>query len=329
MRVGKTDAIDLDAPYNRVGRATTPMAFFVLGALAILTILYGLLYDPWYILRWSGYVSAGLFIEAFYNFLVSGKIRLRSGSSALTAAIIVMSIPGDMPVKPVLFAIILSIGLVKMPAKQNALHFNPALIGRLFLMLAYAEDIVNWRLPGMDMDAVTTATPIDLYHTEEFVYSLRELLRGHISGSWEGMYDLVPGGPGELFAPIILLIGLFLYKRGIVAWRTGVAFVFAFGATCAVIREPILFNMFSGAIMFSAVFIAGDPKTTPVSRGGQLVGGAIAGIANALIRRYTYYSEGIVFSFLLLGLLAPTLDRISFWIRSQVIKRRFNRMSGK
>jgi len=320
----KVDPIELDAPYYSVGHSTIPMAIWTLGSLALLAGLYAIAYDPWFIVRWSGYVAAGLFIEAFYIFLVSGKFKLRSGSSAITAAILVMSIPADMPIKPVLFALILSIGLVKMPAKHNGLHFNPALVGRLFLMLAFGSEIVNWSLPGMDMDAVTTATPIDLFHTEEFVYSLRALLSGQVSGSWEGLYDMVPGGPGEVFAPMILLIGLFLYIRGIVAWRTGVAFVLAFAATCAVIREPVLFNVFSGAIMFSALFIAGDPKSTPSSKGGQLAGGIIAGVANALIRRYTYYSEGIVFSFLLLNILAPTLDKVAFWSRSKILQRKFN-----
>lgn len=322
MPVSKAELVVPEAPYHKVGLSTKPMAVYTLGALAILAVLYSLVYDPWYILRWSGYVAAGLFIEAFYNFLANAKFKLRSGSSAITAAIMVMSIPADMPMKPVLFALILAIALVKIPTKHNALHFNPALIGRLFLMLAYGEAIVNWRLPGMNMDVVTTATPIDLYHTEDFMFSLQKLLSGHLAGSWEGLYDMVPGGPGEVFTPVIILIGLFLYKRGIVAWRTGVSFVLVFGITCACIHEPILFNVFSGAIIFSAVFIAGDPKSTPVSKGGQLVGGAIAGIADALIRTYTYYSEGIVFSFLLLGLITPTLDRIAFWLRSRILQRR-------
>lgn len=311
-----------EAPFYRVGHSTAPMAFCTLGALAMLTLLYGYFYDPGFIIRWCGYVLAGLALEALYMFLSTGRLRLRSGSSAITAAILVMSIPASMPAKPILFALILSIGLARMPVSHSALHFNPVLIGRLFLMIAYAKEIVMWKLPGMDVDAVTTATPIELYHTEDVVYSLRDLLMGRIGGSWEGLYDMVPGGPGEAFTPVILLLGLFLYWRGIVAWRTGVAFGVAFAASCAVMHEPVLFNVFSGAVIFSAVFIAGDPKSTPISKGGQLGGGVIAGVVNALVRTHTYYSEGIVFSFLLLCLITPTLDRIAFSIRSGWLQRR-------
>jgi electron transport complex protein RnfD len=319
----------MEAPYYRVGRSTMPMALYTLAGLAVLAVLYGVFYDPWFIARWCGYVLAGLAIEAIYMFLATGRLTLRSGSSALTAAILVMSIPAMMPAKPILFALILAIGLARMPVAHAALHFNPALIGRLFLMIAYAEEIVGWILPGMDADAVTTATPIELYHTEEFTYSLRDLLMGRIGGSWEGLYDMVPGGAGEAFVPVILLVGGFLYWRGLVAWRTGVAFVAAFAASCAVMGEPVLFNVFSGSVIFAAVFIAGDPKTTPISKGGQLAGGLIAGIVNALVRTHTYYSEGIVFSFLILCLLAPTLDRISFWTRSQLLRRRSRKMHAQ
>jgi Na+-translocating ferredoxin:NAD+ oxidoreductase subunit D len=322
MSAGPVAPIELESPFYRVGRKTLPMALYTLVGLAILAALYAVFYDPWYIARWTGYVLAGLALEALYILLATGRLRLRSGSSAVTAAILVMTIPGSMPAKPVLFALILAVGLARMPLVRGGLSFNPALIGRLFLMIAYADEIVGWILPGMDPDAVTTATPIELYHAEEFTYSLRDLLMGRIGGSWEGLYDMVPGGPGEAFAPVILLIGIILYWRGIVAWRTGVAFVVAFAASCAVMREPVWFNVFSGAIMFSAVFIAGDPKSTPISRGGQLAGGAIAGIVNAVIRTHTYYSEGIVFSFLIVCLLAPTLDRIAFGLRSRWLQRR-------
>ena len=301
------------APFYRVGRSPVRMNIEVLAALAVLAGLYSLLYDHAYFLRWIGYVLAGLVLEAVYIFLADGKLRLRSGGSAVTAAILVMSIPADMAPRAVLYALTLAVVLGRMPSGRHAVRFNPVLLGRLFLMIAFSTQIVDWKLPGIDTDAVTTATPIDLFHTEDFIYSVRQLLSGHIGGNWEDMYAVVPGGPGEMFTPVIILLGLLLYRRGILAgWRTGAAFIAAFAATCAAIGAPVLFNVSAGAVVFAAVFIAGDPKSTPASRSGQLIGGIIAGIANALIRKYTYYSEGIVFSFLLLNLISPTLDRLAF-----------------
>ena len=316
MSLEKNKEAKSEAPFFRTGYSTAGMAWYVLGTLAILAELYSYFYDPHYILRWGGYVVFGLLLEMLYTLFSTGRPGFRSGSSAVTAAILVMSIPANMPAKAVLFAITAAVVLVRMPSVKSGIPFNPVLIGRLFLMIAFFSPIVNWSLPGIDTDAVTTATPIDLYHSEDFTYSLKSLLSGHIGGSWEDMYTLVPGGPGEVFTPVIILLGLLLFWRGIVAWRTGVAFVAGFALTCALLREPVAFNVFSGAVIFAAVFIAGDPKSTPLNKGAQLAGGIIAGIADALIRKYTYYSEGIVYSFLLLNLLTPTLDRIAFRLRS-------------
>lgn len=94
------------------------------------------------------------------------------------------------------------------------------------------------------------------------------------------------------------------------------------GVASAVLGEPVLFSVVAGAVAFSAVFIAGDPKSSPVSKGGQWAAGCIAGVTNAVIRKYTFYSEGIVFSFLLANLLSPTLDRAAFFLRARILLRR-------
>jgi Na+-translocating ferredoxin:NAD+ oxidoreductase RnfD subunit len=229
-----------------------------------------------------------------------------------------MSIPPATPFLPVLFALVLAVVVVRMPAEGSGIIcFNAMLVGRLFLMLAYHEDVVNWAAPGAAADATTTATPLELYHSEEAVYALGRLLSGRIGGPWEDLYQIVPGSPGELFGPVIILIGCVLFWRGVLAWRTGAAFLAAFLVTCACLRQPLLFNLFSGAVLFAAVFIATDPKSTPVSKGGQLAAGCLAGIADALIRGCTNNSEGIVYSFLLVNLLSPALDRLAFRLRSR------------
>ena len=128
---------------------------------------------------------------------------------------------------------------------------------------------------------------------------------------------------------VIILMGLYLFYRGIPGWRTGASFIVAFLASCTVLRQPLIFSLFSGSVLFAAVFIASDPKTTPASKGGQWTAGIIAGLTNALVRTYTYYSEGIVFSFLLINFLTPSLDRMAFALRSHILYRRRKRFEIK
>ncbi len=320
--MGPDASRELNAPFFHYGCKVQSMAMYTLGALVVLALLHTLVYDPRFMLRFLTVVGMGLGLEVMYVFLDKGRLQLRSGSSAVTSALLVMSVPTTTPLIYLFYALVVAIFIVRMPQRDHTLHLNPMLVGRLFLMLAYSEKIINWTYARLPPDATTTATPLELFHSEEALVSLPGLLVGRVGGNWEGLYDLSPGSPGEVFAPMILLLGLFLWRRGVIAWRPGVWFVASFAIASLATGQPIVFSVLAGAIFFSAVFIAGDPKSSPVSKAGQCMFGIVAGILNALIRRYTYYSEGIVFSFLLANMLAPSLDRLTFFIKGRYLHAR-------
>ncbi len=312
----------MQPPFARAAVELPRRVACTLSALTVLAALFAVVHDSGYLLRFAGVVVAGLAIDCAYRLLSTGRPGVGSGSSAITAALLVLSVPAGMPVVPLLYGLVVALLLVRLSESETAIHLNPMLVGRLFLMLAFNEGIVAWSRRGLDLDRVSTATPLELYQGEEVVYSLLRLLTGRIGGSWGGMYELVPGSPGEVFGPVILVLGALLVWRGVGHWRMGTAFLASFALASLVLGEAVLFSMLSGSVLFAAVFIAGDPKSTPVSRGGRYTAGVVAGVANALIRRFTYYSEGIVFAFLLANLLTPTLDRLAFACRSRVLIRR-------
>jgi Na+-translocating ferredoxin:NAD+ oxidoreductase RnfD subunit len=146
---------------------------------------------------------------------------------------------------------------------------------------------------------------------------------------WEDWYRMVPGSPGEMFGVVIVILGVVLFLRGVLAWRPGVSFVLSFLAASAVLGQPLLFSLFSGSVLFAAVFIAGDPGSLPAGRGGQWAAGCVAGAVNALVRSFTFYSEGIVFAFLAANLLTPTFDRIAFTLRGRHLRRLQQRAASR
>jgi electron transport complex protein RnfD len=316
---------ELNAPFFHYGCRTHSMAAYALGALSLLAVLHAAVYEGTFIWRYVAAIAMGLGLEAAYTFLDSGALRLRSGSSAVTAALLVMSIPTTTPLWAIFLALVVAIVLIRMPQRDHTLHLNPMLVGRLFLMLVYSESIINWTRSGIDPDAVSTATPLELFSSEGEVVNLLHLLMGRIGGNYEDLYELVPGSPGEAFAPLLILLGLFLVWRGVVAWRPGVWFIVAFALASLATGQPMLFSVASGSILFSAIFIVSDPKSSPVSKGGQCMFGIVAGVANAMVRQYTYYSEGIVFAVLFANLLSPTLDRLAFWLKGHTLNRRQKR----
>ncbi len=200
------------------------------------------------------------------------------------------------------------------------MHLNAAMTGRLFLMLVYPAQVVNWGTPSPDV--ISCATPQELYRTEHFTLDFPHLLFGRIEGTWEGLFKLVPGSPGETFPLLLILLGLLLYRKGILSWRTPIAFLLAFSITTALFGHSPLFNLLSSATLFSAVFIVTDPISTPLSKSGKIACGIIIGISNALSRNLTYYTEAIVYAVLIGNLCAPLLDHIAFTAQSARLTKR-------
>jgi len=302
------------------------MAWWTLFALAVPSTIYSMMYRTPFVARLFGFVLLGIALEAAFGLLHSGRIKLRSASSGLTAALIVASIPPTVPFLPVFYAILVALFLAKFPS-QNTLRFNPAMVGRLFLMLVYNDYLVGWGDPETT-DGLTSATPLDLLYAEDYMVPIRDLLSGKLGGTWEEIYNLVPGSPGEMFVPVILLLGLVLWRMGILTWRTPLAFLASFAAACALMGEPVIFHLLSGSVVFTAVFIVSDPLSTPATKSGRIIAGVIVGVANACMRHYTYYAEGVVFAVLFANLFTPTLDRLAFTLQGRKLQRRRKRFDG-
>ncbi len=312
--------MSIASPFIKIGSRSSAMAAWALLALLVPAALYSALYDASFIWRLIGYALLGMSAETIYTLIFKRKRRLVCMGSGFSAALLAASVPNSMPFLPMLFAILFMVWVVKLPMVGLPLRFNTAMIGRLFLMLVYPAAVVNWGTPTADV--ISTATPQELYHSEGFQLEWGELLFGKIDGVWEGLFLLVPGSPGETFPVVLLLLGGLLCWKGITAWRTPVAFLLTFCATTWLCGDSPLFNLFSAATIFSAVFIVSDPVSSPMSKGGQIACGVIIGVGNALIRHFTYYTEAIVYAVLLGNLCAPALDRLAFELRGRRLNRR-------
>lgn len=309
------------SPFLHNGPRVSGMAAWTLAALMVPALIYSSLYQPLYIVQLLGYTLLGILLEGIYHFLKDGSLRLPGISSGLTAALLFSSVPSSMPFWPMLFALIVSIWLIKLPNAGSPLRFNAAMAGRLFLMLAYSGAIVDWGTPPADV--ISCATPQELYSNEGQTLALGPLLFGRIGGNWEGLFQIIPGSPGETFPVILLLLGAALCFKGIAAWRTPVGFLGSFLFISTVLGDPPLYNLFTSATIFSAVFIVSDPVSTPMSKNGKWISGIIIGISNGLIRHYTYFTEAIVFAVLLSNLFTPLIDRMAFKLQStRLLQRR-------
>jgi Na+-transporting NADH:ubiquinone oxidoreductase subunit B/electron transport complex protein RnfD len=183
--------------------------------------------------------------------------------------------------------------------------FNPALTGRLFITIAFPGLMsANWRAPFAD--AITSATPLAVFKSSQAITPYLDLLWGQTAGSM-----------GELFRLGIIVGGLFLILTKVSSWRIplcylGTAFLLSLAGNAiwpSLIAPPV-FQLLSGSILFGAMFMATDPVTSPFTRAGKYIYGTMCGVLTILIRSFSGYTEGVMFSIILMNALTPLIDHI-------------------
>ena len=171
--------------------------------------------------------------------------------------------------------------------------FNPALVARGILLLAYPALVTAWRVP-FAYDTITIATPM-----EGAEAGFLALFLGNVAGSI-----------GETSALALLVGALYLQWRGFLKWRIPVAFIGAAFVTAYFLGMHPLQAVLSGSLLFGALFMATDWVTSPTGRTACWWYGIGCGVLTILLRQYTVYPEGITFAILLMNGLSPVLERL-------------------
>lgn len=183
--------------------------------------------------------------------------------------------------------------------------FNPALVGRLFITIAFPKIMTTaWRVPFVD--GITAATPLTQWKGAGELAPYAELLWGQCAGS-----------AGEVFRVGIIAGGILLMWTRVSNWRTPVSYlgsVFLFAAVGSKFLPngiaPPLFQLLTGGLLFGAMFMATDPVTSPNTRAGKIISGVACGLLTVLIRSFSGYVEGVMFSIVILNAFAPLIDHI-------------------
>ena len=246
--------------------------------------------------------------------LMGREIRVVDGSAALTGLLLGMNLPVTAPAWVCVIGSAIAIGLGKMIYGGLGYNpFNPALVGRVALLLAFPTMMTTWVAPltrhleWAGVNSVTQATPL----------GVSELGAGALPFSyWDLFLGRIGGSIGETCVPALVLGGAVLIALNIIRWHVPVFYL----ATVAVITgvtswlapaqcAPPLYHLFSGGLMLGAFFMATDMVTTPLSRKGAVVFAVGCGVLTSVIRIWGSYPEGVSFSILIMNSLTPLIDR--------------------
>lgn len=295
-------------PHIASGALTTRrmMLDVILAALPLLAVsVY--LFRQYAVFQIAISVIGALAAERFFGWMRRRPNTLGDLSAAVTGLILGLSLPASAPWYVGVIGAFAGIGFGKAVfggLGQNI--FNPAMVGRAFVMIAFpaALGASAYVAPTLGVDAVTQATPLTAFKMMGSVAALKPLFLGMTNGSI-----------GETSALAALIGGAYLCWRGTAAWRIPAGGILALailaGAADLTGGSPWTFahHLSSGAFLFGAFFIATDPVSSPLTPKGQWIFGAGFGALVLLIRAFSGYPEGVMFSVLLMNSVAPLINR--------------------
>ncbi len=256
-------------------------------------------------------IASCIGFEAFIQrFVLKTKVSISDGSAALTGLLLAMNLPSNLPWWMVIIGSMAAIGLGKMcyGGLGNNL-FNPALVGRVFLLISFPAAMTVWPVPEpfsmAYMDAQTAATPLSLMKFDQMLPPILSTIVGNEGGSM-----------GEVSAIALLLGGCFLLWKKVITWHIPVSILATVAVFTGIMHlvDPIayenpLWHLCSGGLLLGAIFMATDYVTSPMTTRGQLIYGVGIGLITVIIRLWGSYPEGVSFAILLMNTTTPLIDK--------------------
>ncbi len=281
------------------------MGVYFFGPRAAFTIIASIL---------SAVLSEYIFLKAMKK-----KVVVLDGSAFLTGLLLGLNLPPSVPFFiPVIGAIVAVIITKQLFGGLGYNIFNPALIGRAFLLVSFPRLMTVWNEPAaafIHLDARTTATPLGILK-EEGIVKLIEVF----GDKWNLYSQLLIGHRGGCIGEtsvLALLIGAaFLMHRKYITWHIPLSFLgtaaliaWIFGGKEGLFTGDPLLHLMTGGLMLGAFFMATDYVTSPSVKNGQILFGTGCGFLTMLIRLKGGYPEGVMFAILIMNCFSPLIDR--------------------
>ncbi|MBP5649924.1 MAG: RnfABCDGE type electron transport complex subunit D [Bacteroidales bacterium] len=291
----------------------------LLPALAVSVYYFGL---PVLILTLVSIATCMLTEYLIQRFMLKGNVSITDGSAVITGMLLAFNVPSNLPVWILMIGAFVAIAIAKMPFGGLGKNpFNPALVGRVFLLISFPVQMTTWPKPTPvwsfgAADVITGPTPLGILKegvkngqaVNDLVSEMPsyvDMLLGQMGGSF-----------GEVSAIAILIGAIFLLIRKVITWEIPVSFLltaFLFSGIFYLVDPTTYanpcFHLVTGGMMLGACFMATDMVTSPTSRGGMLVFGAGCGLLTIIIRLFGAYPEGVSFSILIMNALVPLINK--------------------
>jgi electron transport complex protein RnfD len=255
------------------------------------------------------------------KYILKTAVTIRDGSAIVTGLLLAFNLPSNLPWWMVVLGALFAIGVGKMTYGGLGNNpFNPALVGRVFLLISFPVQMTSWPLPMASrfqyFDASTGATPLGILKEAVRNGEAVPNLMSKLPDQLHLFLGQIGGSIGEISA-LALIIGFIwlLYKR-IITWHIPifmVATIFVFTGILWMI-DPLknaspLFHILTGGVMLGAIYMATDLVTSPMTKTGMIIYAIGIGLITVIIRVYGSYPEGVSFAILIMNAFVPLINR--------------------
>ena len=304
------------SPHLHTKTSTKSLMRDVVIALMPAVIVSVLFYGWSALLVLSTSIASCLLVELFITrFLLKKPSTIADCSALVTGILLALNLPTTTPWWVVFIGAVVAIGVAKMTfggLGQNL--FNPALVGRVFLLISFPTYMTDWTRPqgfiGGNLDALTGATPLGVAK-EGGVAAVEGL------DYCDMLFYNIGGSAGEISAIAILLGFAYMLARRVIKpyitlsiLVTVAAFSGIFWAINPAEYTGPVFNLLTGGLLLGSVFMATDYVTSPMSKWGGVIFGVGIGVITMLIRYFGAYPEGVSFAILIMNSVVPLINKV-------------------
>lgn len=265
--------------------------------------------------------SCFLFEYIIQKYLLKTAVTITDGSALITGILLAFNLPSNLPIWMVIVGALVAIGVAKLSFGGLGFNiFNPALVGRVFLLVSFPVQMTMWPTAIENnttvVDAVTGATSLGTIKEGLMSGETMTEISTRIPSVIDMLFGFTGGSLGEMSAIALLLGGLFLIIRNVISWHIPiillVTMAFMTGIFWMINPEQYanpLIHILSGGAILGAFYMATDLVTSPMTKKGMIIFAIGIGAITVLIRLFGAYPEGISFAILITNAFVPLINK--------------------
>lgn len=244
-------------------------------------------------------------------------------SAVVTGVLLALNLPPTAPWWIAVIGSVAAIGIAKMTFGGLGHNiFNPALVGRVFLLVSFPVIMTDWTVPQSifrpGVDAVSGATPLALVKeglaqgltVDQIMAANPDLTYGQM------LFARAGGSAGEASALALIIGFVYLLARRVIRPHIPVSIILTVAVVSGIFwladpsqyTDPV-FNILTGGLLLGSIFMATDYVTSPMSSKGMVIYGVGIGLLTVLIRYFGAYPEGVSFAILIMNSIVPLLNK--------------------